>query len=117
MPAPDAAHLSAPSSVLVRISPFRSAQKPFDIPRQMDANLILASGWYIADFDCGALTKNGEVVRVAMNEYNTSRRIKIVAGHRYRASCAAETMNVLRVEDLGVEPNNSFKPNPHQGGA
>jgi hypothetical protein len=116
VPPAGASHISASAGVVQRIAPLHSVEQGISVDRASAASIWVSKGWYNVEFYCNDLVRNGEIVAVSTQSF-TNRNIRVRAGHKYRLVCDPDTLGVLHLEDIGVAPNNSFKPKPLRGSA
>ncbi len=109
--------LSSPAGTVTHVAPLHWPGRSVRIAPVDPLALAVTAGWYKVSFSCDARYENGEVVEIFMREYTTERNIRVRAGHKYQLTCSPKEMGVLHVQDLGLAPNNSFKPKPLRGSA
>jgi len=108
----DAARISAPPETLIRISPLHHPDRAVELPRAESIDIRVAPGWYRVAFSCDVQPE-----ALVIREYVTERNIWARPGHRYRLTCHPKHLGVLQMQELGLAPNNSFKPKPLRGSA
>ncbi len=106
------AYLSADSTVVLQITPISSSALAVAPDRSSSMALWLPEGSYSVAFFCGIVASGNKLVSITASDRGTQQTMHLAAGRHYHLTCANNAPEVLRVEELGVAPNRSFKPNP-----
>jgi hypothetical protein len=61
-------------------------------------------------YACDTLEEDGEVVRILLREYDTTRNIKVHPGRSYELTCSPDVLGILRIKDTGAAPNQPLHP-------
>jgi hypothetical protein len=115
--AADVAHLSASAGIVLRVAPLHRIDRTVEIAPIKPLDLRVTAGWYHVAYACDVLYENGNATQITMREYTTEQTLHVHAGHDYKLMCSPKRMGTLQVQDLGLAPNNSFKPKPLRGSA
>lgn len=102
--------LNAPKGTVLAVMPLHSTKEWTAPQTDTEWTLWVSEGWFEVMYACDTLEEDGEVVRILLREYDTTRNIKVHPGRSYELTCSPDVLGILRIKDTGAAPNQPLHP-------